>query len=49
MLHLEMNYQYLIKAKKLINDHLPNMTINDELKDTKKTPLLDHIIDLTMY
>ena len=26
---------------KEINDHLPNMTI----KDTKKRPLLDHIID----
>ena len=44
MLHLEVNYQYLIKVKK-INDHLPDMTINDELKDTKKRPLLDHIID----
>ena len=30
---------------KEINDHLPNMTINDDLKDTKKRPLLDHIID----
>ena len=23
---------------KEINDHLPNMTINDDLKDTKKRP-----------
>ena len=30
---------------KEINDHLPDMTINDELKDTKKRPLLHHIID----
>ena len=30
---------------KEINDHLPDMTINDDLKDTKKRPLLDHIID----
>ena len=30
---------------KEINDHLPNMTINDDLKDTEKRPLLDHIID----
>ena len=30
---------------KEINDHLPNMTINDDLNDTKKRPLLDHIID----
>ena len=30
---------------KEINDHLPNKTINDDLKDTKKRPLLDHIID----
>ena len=29
---------------KEINDHLPNMTINDGLKDTKKRPLLDQII-----
>ena len=33
-----------VKGKE-INDHLPNMTINDELEDTKKRPLLDHIID----
>ena len=30
---------------KEINDHLLNMTIDDELKDTKKRPLLDHIIE----
>ena len=30
---------------KEINDHLPDMTINDELKNTKKRPLLDNIID----
>ena len=30
---------------KEINDHLPDMTINDDIKDTKKRPLLDHIID----
>ena len=30
---------------KEINDHLPNMTVNDDGKDTKKRPLLDHIID----
>ena len=28
-----------------IDDHLPDMTINDELKDIKKRPLLDHITD----
>ena len=30
---------------KEVNDHLLNMTINDDLKDTKKRLLLDHIID----
>ena len=30
---------------KEINDHLPDMTINDELKDIKRRPLLDHITD----
>ena len=38
MLYLEVNY-------KEINDHLPDMTIKDVLKDTKKRKLLDHIID----
>ena len=44
MLHVEVNYQYFDKGKE-INNHLPNITIIDELKDTKKRPLLDHIID----
>ena len=30
---------------KEINDHFPDMTINDELKDIKKRPLLDNITD----
>ena len=42
MLHLEVP---VFDKGKEINDHLPNMTINDYLKDIRKISLFDHIID----